>query len=324
MPSGVDIQPACPAGQIPNLSQGPPASRAHQAKGNPLLRPQNDRRTPPGTKSNRFFQFKDVHGKLTHRRRLATQICGPDPEDTAATSCFYYGGAYTWVSSDGAAMMLSINDPHYSNPNASGHTLNEVSVQGQPPNTDNIVELGWLVSTDTNNNSSDPFIFVSQWKNGTWGCNNGCGWQQYSSKYYPGQNISLLKGHDVYAGYVFYRGNWWAWFDNEWLGYFPGSLWDNNFSRSTINQWFGEVSYTYYDPQMIAPKIQMGSGSFPTVLTAAHMLNVCKVDAQAWKCSVIDIGTNDLVVTDPSLYSIKLISPPTSSASTRYGGPGKQ
>ena len=47
------------------------------------------------------------------------------------------------------------------------------------------------------------------------------GWQQYSNTYYPGQNIGSLVGREIYIGYVFWKGNWWASFDNQWIGYFP-------------------------------------------------------------------------------------------------------
>jgi len=36
------------------------------------------------------------------------------------------------------------------------------------------------------------------------------------------QNLSALVGKEVSAGFAFKEGNWWAWFADEWIGYFPG------------------------------------------------------------------------------------------------------
>jgi hypothetical protein len=71
------------------------------------------------------------------------------------------------------------------------------------PKNGNIVELGWLVSTDQSGDA-DPHIFVFHWKNWQGTCYNGCGWQQYSNTYYPGQNIGSLVGREIYIGYVFW------------------------------------------------------------------------------------------------------------------------
>jgi hypothetical protein len=45
---------------------------------------------------------------------------------------------------------------------------------------------------------------VFHWKNWQGTCYNGCGWQQYSNTYYPGQNIGSLVGREIYIGYVFW------------------------------------------------------------------------------------------------------------------------
>jgi hypothetical protein len=316
--SGADIKPVCPDGQIPVWPSGPAVSSVHHLKGNPLLRPQSGGSSAPaGPKTNRFLRFNDIHGKLG-RQLSPTSPCSLDTKSNV-TSCFYYGAARAWVTFDGGAMTLSVNDPGYSNRNASGHSLNELSVQGPPPNTNNILEIGWLVSTDMNPDS-DPHIFVFYWVNGIGQGYNGGAWQQFSSKYYPGQNISLLKDHDVYTGYVFYQGNWWAWFDNEWLGYYPGTAWKNAFSKSSLIQGFGEVATAWTVAPTVSPKIQMGDGLFPNEPTAAHMLDLCGIDTQQWKCSVIETGNQELDITDSNLYSIAPINVET----TRYGGPGNQ
>jgi hypothetical protein len=209
-------------------------------------------------------------------------------------------------------MTLSVNRPTYVNAGAQGHSLDEISIQGGA-NDGNIAEIGWLVSTDQNGDA-DPHIFVFHWVNWDGKGYNGFGWQQFSNKYYPGQNIAALMGRDVYIGYVLFQGNWWAWFDGQWLGYFPGALWQNAFTKLSLIQWFGEVAST----STAAPQIQMGDGILPPPPAAAHMRTLCDVDAGAWLCRIGDRQS----LAPPTLaqyYDVKRVAP----GELRYGGPGK-
>jgi len=212
-------------------------------------------------------------------------------------------------------MTFSVNHPTYINRGGSGHTLNEISIQGGA-NSGNIVELGWTISTDQNRDA-DPHIFVFHWINWNPTCYNACGWVQVSNTYYPGQNIAALKGHEVYIGYVFHRGNWWAWFNGQWLGYFPGTLWRNKFTKSNVIQWFGEVA----THNGVPPQSQMGEGILPIqaqISSAAHMFTLCDVSAKAWVCSIRN--QQKLAAPDaPSFYDIRQAG----YGDTRYGGPGK-
>ena len=62
----------------------------------------------------------------------------------------------------------------------------------------------------------DPHLFVFHWVNWAPSCYS-CGWQQWSSTYYPGMDLANLVGKPVYMGYVYYQGNWWGWFDGQWV-----------------------------------------------------------------------------------------------------------
>jgi hypothetical protein len=208
-------------------------------------------------------------------------------------------------------MTFSVDAPAYVNNNAQGHTLDEISIQGGA-NDGNIVELGWIVSTDLYG-SPDPHIFVYHWINGTGTCYDGCDWQQFSNTYYPGQNIKALKDHDIYIGYVFHQGNWWAWFDGQWLGYFSETLWPNGYSKTSLIQWFGEVATT----STYAPQIQMGTGVLPPPPSAAHMFTLCEADAKTWTCRVRDKQV-PAAPTVASYYDIRRVG----VGMTRYGGPG--
>jgi Neprosin len=113
--------------------------------------------------------------------------------------------------------------------------------------------------------------------------------------------------------YVYYQGNWWAWFDDQWLGYFPGTEWSNAYTKASLVQWFGEVATSNGVP----PMFQMGDGILPPSVRSASMDNLCVVDATAWVCSLRD--GQSLLATIPNYYDIKLTGP----SETRYGGPGQ-
>lgn len=208
-------------------------------------------------------------------------------------------------------MTNSIDSPAYVNTGGSGHTLNEIAVQGGP-NNGNIVELGWLVSSDQEGNNN-PHIFVFHWKNWVGTCYDGCGWQQWSNTYHPGMDIGGALGKQVYIGYVLYQGNWWAWFDDQWMGYFPGSEWSGQYTKTSLIQWFGEVA----SANGIPPQTQMGDGQLPAAANAASMATLCDVDAKAWVCWYRD--QQSLSRTVAKYYDISRVA----FGATRYGGPGQ-
>jgi hypothetical protein len=222
-------------------------------------------------------------------------------------ACYYYGPAAYTRTEDGGGMTTRVERPAFS---GTGHSLDELAVQGGKDNG-NIVELGWNVST-SQYPDSDPHLFVYHWID--WGptCYDTCGWHQYSPTYFPGMNLSAIVGHDVYIGYVHYGGNWWAWFDNQWLGYFSDSEWNGAYTKSALYQWFGEVATNNGTP----PNVEMGNGLLPGNTGAAPMTTLCDVDAAAWVCWYRDqqsLGPNY-----PAYYDILR----TGFGATRYGGPG--
>jgi hypothetical protein len=303
----------CPDGEVPVIKP------FMAPKGNPLLRPHAA--LPRDRERLRFFTFEQLY------RAKRGPTGGPPPPPPAPpcagvswyNGCFYYASAGLSRAADGGGMTISVNRPAYNGsgdqPAPSpeyGHSLDEIAVQGGTANG-NIVELGWFVSP-RQYADSDPHIFVYHWVNQTLTCYDDCGWQQVSSTYAPGRNISALIGNEVYVGYVFYRGNWWAWFDDQWMGYFPSSLWTNAYNKSGLIQWFGEVdSYNG-----VPPKAQMGNGILPPNPAAARMFTLCDVDAKAWVCWIRD---QQLVgpATVPKYYDIGRVG----FGDTRYGGPGQ-
>lgn len=281
--SRIKIKPVCPVGEIPMVK----GLRKGLPKGNP-----DQARLVVGD-----------HRVLTRHEPQAP--AGPACDGTFEDGyCYYWAGATDFRTDQGGGHTMTIEEPGVT---GAGHSLEEMSVQAGKSDG-NIVEIGSVVSSG----NPDPDLFVFHWLNWNPTCYDGCGYQQYSNTYYPGMDLSSLVGQQVYDGYVFYQGNWWAWFNDQWLGYFPGSLWNGQFQTSQQVQWFGEVATNNGVP----PLTQMGDGLFAANPPAAPMSTLCDVNVAAWRCFYYD--QQSLYQTDPSFYTVAH----TGFGAIRLGGPG--
>jgi Neprosin len=314
--SRLGFKAVCPEGQVPVIKERP----TKIFKGNPLFGsdPRGEALRLSGRAKAEFLirnlrSFEEVY----KRPRDVGQNPPPDPNappcDGIAQdgSCYYYGSAGFATAADGGGMTTTIEKPVYVQGSAGGHSLDEISVQGGDKNG-NIIEMGWLVSTDQEGNAN-PHIFVYHWIDWAGTCYDTCAWHQYSSTYHPGMDLGSAVGNSVYIGYVLYQGNWWGWFDDQWMGYFPGTEWNGAYTKTSLIQWFGEVSSS----NGIPPKTQMGDGELPSSPTAAPMITLCDVDAKAWVCWYRD--QQSLSSTVPKYYDIAR----TGFGAVRYGGPGQ-
>jgi hypothetical protein len=307
----------CPEGRVPIASPAKP----NVAKGNPLIGPVEGKVEQffgePKTEAERIRrQLRPLKEVYNHGPgKSEEQPILPDPPGCNGISyfgsCYYYGSASYARPADGGGMTTTIESPVYDGSGGTGHSLDEIAVQGGTASGD-IVELGWNVSTSQYSNTN-PHLFVFHWID--WGptCYDACGWQQYSSTYFPGMDLGSLVGRQVYLGYVFYEGNWWAWFDNRWLGYFPGSEWGGAYTKNDLIQWFGEVASS----NGIPPRTDMGNGFFPSSSSAARNLTLCDVNAADWICWYRD--QQSWGATFPTYYDINR----NGFGQTRYGGAGE-
>ena len=307
----IGLKPICPNGEVPLVKELFPKT----PKRNPLVAAERMIGIDPELE---IIDQPAVKALIPLKRLLDPQRKEPLPPDPAGGcdgvdhfgACYYYANAAFSRTADGGGMITSINKPAYSNFGGSGHTLNEIAVQGGTGNG-NIVELGWNVSTDQYGDDH-PHMFVFHWKDWSPTCYDGCGWQQYSSTYHPGQDLNGLVGRDVYIGYVEYAGNWWAWFDNQWLGYFPGGEWAGAYTQNSLIQWFGEVA----THNGVPPTTDMGNGQFSGGAGPARMSALCDVDEAAWVCWYRDQQATSATV--PGFYDMSR----RSFGSVAYGGDG--
>jgi hypothetical protein len=318
------LEPVCPAGEVPVAHV---FSTKHFVKGNPMIGPY----AAPGSahpldkefiKRNLLLPFDQVYWKREGRPEQPRRIPVKDPADPPCNgvswfnSCFYYATASEQSVSDGGGMTLQIEAPVVNNSGDNGgHSIGEMAVMGPGAagGTLDDVEIGFSVSPDQwgDNNSH---LFVYHWNDGAETCYDTCNWNQVSSTYYPGMDLTPLLGQRVYVGWVQYRDAWWAWFNDQWLGYIDNSAWTNTFLKTAQIQWYGEVASS----NGIPPSTQMGNGDFPSNPTAASMATLCAVDAKAWVCFY-----NDQQSTGATVVNYYNIVNHTNFGAVRYGGPGQ-
>jgi len=276
----VKLKPVCPPGEVPVT---------RPVKGVPDLGPRSANRGP------------SAQASATNR----PQTAGPPCDGTFEYgTCYYWAGAVDTRTDEGGGYTMIIEQPAVI---GAGHSIEETYVSGGPGNND-AVEIGTGVFAG----NPSPQLYVYHWINGNTTCYNGCGWQQISNTYYPGEYIPAMVGQSVYNGYVYYQGYWYAWFNDQWLGRFPGSLWSGQFQNSQVVYWFGEVATNNGVP----PLTQMGNGLFASNPLAAPVSTLCDVNVKAWLCYYYD--QQSLYQTDPKFYSVAH----TGFGAIRLGGPG--
>jgi len=221
-------------------------------------------------------------------------------------SGYHYVNGYQYTTGIGAQGYLSQHGPYLSP--SDHHTLAEIA--GQSGDGKQIVEVGWTVDRGLNGDSN-PHLFVFSWVNQVPNCYNGCGYVQYSSTLYPGMTVASNGSQHLYA-IEYYAGNWWLYYDTQWIGYFPGSIWSNKgvtFTQVGLIQWFGEVSSGG------GSNTQMGNGIFGSNSGSASVNSAAVITTPSSSVS----ASATLNATDPSCYNYGWI---TQRYSFRYGGPG--
>lgn len=247
---------------------------------------------PPAAASS--VQSSTMKGLSSTTQGLSSTTVGKATQ----TVYFLYNVGSQDAVTDGAYANFTISKPTLAA--SDYHTLAELAVQSA--NGNQIVEVGWNVDQVVNGDA-DPHLFVYHWVNGQPGCYNSCGFVQYSQNVSPGD--TLPQNATKRLGIQYYDGAWWIAYDTEWVGYFPGSLWNNTFTQSGTIQAFGEVAAA-----STAPCTAMGNGLNGNSNSSA---------ARIGSISFINGPTVDMYVRSTSdYYDVAKLTGRT----FRYGGPG--
>jgi hypothetical protein len=210
---------------------------------------------------------------------------------------YFYSSAYQFAETDGSYGNLVISKPKLADEDY--HTLAEIAVQSA--DGQQIVEVGWSVDRAVNGDD-DPHLFVYHWVDRKESCYNGCGFINYSKNAWPG--MTLPEGVSKRFGIQYFNGAWWIAYDSEWIGYFPDSLWDGDFTRSGLIQWFGEVAASSAEPCT-----QMGNGLEAENLSAARIGSISLLN-----------GPDTVIQTKAQSKYYTAVK--ASDRTMRYGGPG--
>ena len=135
------------------------------------------------------------------------------------------------------------------------------------------VEAGWI---NYPNQVSAPHIFTYYTTDGYTGNGNNVGgwnqqvggWVQYSSTIFPGTYftpLSTIDGpqYEITMEYEYYAGNWWLSVQNQWIGYYPGILFEIS-GEVTLSDYSDQI-YFYgeiYQSESALTTTDMGSGEF--------------------------------------------------------------
>ncbi|GAB3976430.1 hypothetical protein GCM10029978_063290 [Actinoallomurus acanthiterrae] len=153
-------------------------------------------------------------------------------------ACFQYVAGTQYATNTGASVTTDVEQPKVDAADVNAHSLQELAVM----TTDRafIVEIGWTVDQGLNGDTA-PHLFVYHWVNNGETCYNGCGFVSTSSTR-PG--IRLVPNTSARLAIRYFSGNWWLSYNGGWIGYFPGSLWNNAYTQASEVEAFGEVSST--------------------------------------------------------------------------------
>ena len=319
----VRLKPVCPDGEVPVVELFLGGRYVH--KGNPLLGPYaaegpEHALSPEFIKHNLLLPFDQVYWKRQGSTSPAPATPVPDGGDPPCNgvpwfgSCYFYGNAAQNVVAGGGGFTLQIEKPVVAEPSAddtANHSIGEIAVMnaGEAGGTLNDVESGFIVT----GGDPRPLLFVYHWNDGAETCYNSCDWHQYSSTYSPGMDLTPFVGKSVYVGWVQYKNAWWAWFNDQWIGYIENSAWTVPFTQTAQIHWYGEVA----SDNGIPPKTQMGDGKFPTNTAAATMATLCAVNIKAWVCYYNNGQSTG--ATQVNYYDIQNAV----YGAVRYGGPGQ-
>lgn len=264
---------------------------------------------PPGAK------IKDIKVKLCDNGKVPRSVIESD--NTPPSPIWQYNAWYDYAQAtkNGLTWGLGVRSLTQSQTqpfldSTDKHSLAELAISN---NRSDIVELGWRKTVGLNTR-----VFSYIWINGHTTCYTGSpqcnnGYVQTGSTRYPGMVVT----GDMFSNYYIWlwEGDWWIWYQDEWMGYYPASVWGENFLDGWHMYAYGELAAgtnpSYSD---------MGNGVFAnsTDPQPAHFYYIEWYPNdinQAWTW-----WTNPLLyATTPSKYSVQ---GEPSWYGFKFGGPG--
>ena len=230
---------------------------------------------------------------------------------------YHYTSAQQQVSAVGVSGTFTVNEPYTSGVKHLDHSIAELAARFDSP-AQNFVEM--VIGVDAQKfNDYLPHLIVGYFRNGSpfydiGTPGNANNFVSTNSGYQPGMVFGLGASHDMKIRYV--GGNWALYLDGTEFGYFPGTIWNNQFTTAVRVDWFGEVYSA-----VTVPITAMGNGRFGT----NPISGVVDTHAASITNLVITLGDGttrngvpQICETDANYYNID--SP--SAGVLNFGGPG--
>jgi Neprosin len=218
---------------------------------------------------------------------------------------YFYNVMSQSAGAAGAAVSLSQARPRLG---AQGrHSLTELAVSSADQS--DAIEFGWTVDKSINGDAL-PHLFVYHWVNFRPTCYNACGFVPLSKRVHVGMAVQI--GHMGRYAIQFKNHRWLLTYNGLTVGYFPESLWKNQFARIGEAQAFGEVLSS--SPNK--PDTQMGNGVLGTKPHAAAIEHFELIGGNSKK-------PFSYLQAAPGVYRIHPDNRQcTSSCGMTFGGPG--
>ncbi len=198
----------------------------------------------------------------------------PNGRSIPAQGTHLYANTFQHIPCYGGEGYLSVHNPYVAHPGE--FSLAQIGlVHSDGKQVKQSLEAGWMKYPNLFGDW-EPHLFVYYTTNGyiedgdeKGGYNLEVkGWVQCSNKIYPG--ATLVGPSDEVGGskyvmpikYQLYEGKWWFWCKNEWIGYYPASLFGDTGLRSQADHiaFFGEVAPLLHSGPT---RTAMGNGERP-------------------------------------------------------------
>ncbi len=236
----------------------------------PVLHIDPDRIHAPGTVAD----FLSKYGDAADIPPYAADGDIPPPQ-VGTEASHYYARSQMFVNNHGGEGYFNVWSPFAVVPSEMSLAQIGVARMGHPTLPSETVEAGWHVLGSIYGDFS-PRLFVYFTTTGYKAGGNGqggynmsqTGWVQVSRTITPGTiltSVSVLGGEQVefYLRVELHEGKWWIRYNDEFVGYYPASLFAQDGLGTQGNRvtFFGE---TFDDPNVPGMTVtDMGSGKFP-------------------------------------------------------------
>lgn len=125
---------------------------------------------------------------------------------------------------------MTVHNPFVQPNTGASHSLGQLwYVDDTDPRGNSTVEVGWKVSPGQFRGDKRAHLFVYRFDAGQpVGFAPAGGWVQVSKTYFPNMVIPNTNSPRRF-GVMNYNGNMWVYYNNEWIGYYPGTSYTRHF-----------------------------------------------------------------------------------------------